>query len=42
VFETVKKFDGRDIGYVPIPQVKQIAGRAGRYGFENSIGEVTA
>ncbi|GBB92372.1 hypothetical protein RclHR1_00200005 [Rhizophagus clarus] len=42
VFETVKKYDGKDIVYVPIPQIKQIAGRAGRYGFENSIGEVTA
>ncbi|POG78025.1 P-loop containing nucleoside triphosphate hydrolase protein [Rhizophagus irregularis DAOM 181602=DAOM 197198] len=42
VFETVRKYDGKDIGYVPIPQIKQIAGRAGRYGFENSVGEVTA
>jgi ATP-dependent RNA helicase SUPV3L1/SUV3 len=42
VFETVKKFDGKEITYVSIPQIKQIAGRAGRYGFDNSVGEVTA
>ncbi|CAG8453736.1 13737_t:CDS:10 [Acaulospora colombiana] len=42
VFETVKKFDGTGIRYVPIPQIKQIAGRAGRFGTTNVTGEVTA
>ncbi|CAI2183490.1 16117_t:CDS:10, partial [Funneliformis geosporum] len=42
IFETVKKFDGKEIRYISIPQIKQIAGRAGRYGFDNPIGEVTA
>ncbi|CAG8714420.1 6329_t:CDS:2, partial [Acaulospora morrowiae] len=42
VFETVKKFDGIGIRHVPIPQIKQIAGRAGRFGTVNAVGEVTA
>ncbi|CAG8746194.1 14658_t:CDS:2, partial [Cetraspora pellucida] len=42
VFESVKKYDGIGIRHIPIPQIKQIAGRAGRFGTENTIGEVTA
>ncbi|KAF0425127.1 P-loop containing nucleoside triphosphate hydrolase protein [Gigaspora margarita] len=30
------------VRYIPIPQIKQIAGRAGRFGTENAVGEVTA
>ncbi|CAG8568500.1 40_t:CDS:10 [Cetraspora pellucida] len=41
VFESVKKYDGIGIRHIPIPQIKQIAGRAGRFGTENTIGEDT-
>ncbi|CAG8626965.1 3082_t:CDS:2 [Racocetra fulgida] len=39
VFESIKKYDGIGIRHIPIPQIKQIAGRAGRFGTENSVGE---
>ncbi|CAJ0860010.1 17952_t:CDS:2, partial [Entrophospora sp. SA101] len=42
VFETVRKFNGTDVRLVSPPQIKQIAGRAGRYGTTNAVGEVTA
>ncbi|RIB14503.1 P-loop containing nucleoside triphosphate hydrolase protein [Gigaspora rosea] len=42
VFESIKKYDGIGVRYIPIPQIKQIAGRAGRFGTENAVGEVTA
>ncbi len=31
IFETLEKFDGREVVTIPIPQIKQIAGRAGRF-----------
>ncbi|KAI8051836.1 P-loop containing nucleoside triphosphate hydrolase protein [Thamnidium elegans] len=41
VFTTVEKFNGKKFSYVSIPQLKQIAGRAGRFGTAYSEGEVT-
>jgi ATP-dependent RNA helicase SUPV3L1/SUV3 len=41
VFTTVEKFDGKNFRYVSIPQLKQIAGRAGRFGTAYNEGEVT-
>ncbi|KAF0391987.1 P-loop containing nucleoside triphosphate hydrolase protein [Gigaspora margarita] len=42
VFEPVKKYDEIGVRYIPIPKIKQIAGRASRFGTENAVGEVTA
>ncbi|PKA61403.1 antiviral helicase SKI2 [Apostasia shenzhenica] len=41
VFSTLRKFDGAYTRDLTIPEVKQIAGRAGRYGSKFPIGEVT-
>ncbi|CAO3632708.1 unnamed protein product [Mucor hiemalis] len=41
VFTTVEKYDGKSFRYVSIPQLKQIAGRAGRFGTAYNEGEVT-
>ncbi|KAI9355226.1 P-loop containing nucleoside triphosphate hydrolase protein [Pilaira anomala] len=41
VFTTVQKFNGKDFTYISIPQLKQIAGRAGRFGTAYSDGKVT-
>ncbi|CAH9105125.1 unnamed protein product [Cuscuta europaea] len=41
IFSTLKKFDGVDIRDLSVSEIKQIAGRAGRYGSEFPIGEVT-
>jgi ATP-dependent RNA helicase SUPV3L1/SUV3 len=41
VFTTVSKHDGKSFGYISIPQLKQIAGRAGRFGTAYDEGEVT-
>lgn len=41
IFSTLKKFDGISTRELSIPEIKQIAGRAGRYGSKFSIGEVT-
>ncbi|KAI8885700.1 hypothetical protein K501DRAFT_322263 [Backusella circina FSU 941] len=41
VFTTVEKHDGKSFGYISTPQLKQIAGRAGRFGTAYSEGEVT-
>eukprot|EP00898_Chlorokybus_atmophyticus_P005027 jgi/Chlat1/5525/Chrsp369S05340 len=41
IFYTVKKFNGVDMDYIPITQVKQIAGRAGRRGSEYEEGSAT-
>ncbi|KAI8136697.1 P-loop containing nucleoside triphosphate hydrolase protein [Fennellomyces sp. T-0311] len=41
VFSTIKKFDGMENRYISIPQLKQIGGRAGRFGTTYASGEVT-
>ncbi|KAI9291678.1 P-loop containing nucleoside triphosphate hydrolase protein [Neoconidiobolus thromboides FSU 785] len=42
VFDSLSKFDGTGIRKVKISQVKQIAGRAGRFGTHFANGEVTS
>ncbi|KAI8993246.1 P-loop containing nucleoside triphosphate hydrolase protein [Pilobolus umbonatus] len=42
IFSEIIKFNGRAMTYVSIPQLKQIAGRAGRFGTAYADGEVTA
>ncbi|KAI7904750.1 P-loop containing nucleoside triphosphate hydrolase protein [Cokeromyces recurvatus] len=41
VFSTVQKYDGNSFNYISVPQLKQIAGRAGRFGTAYDKGEVT-
>ncbi|CAN0857048.1 DExH-box ATP-dependent RNA helicase DExH16, mitochondrial [Linum grandiflorum] len=41
IFSTMKKFDGVEIRDLTVPEIKQIAGRAGRYGSKFPVGEVT-
>ncbi|KAI8646471.1 P-loop containing nucleoside triphosphate hydrolase protein [Parasitella parasitica] len=41
IFSTIQKFDGHGFSYVSTPQLKQIAGRAGRFNTAYSKGEVT-
>ncbi|KAF1805349.1 P-loop containing nucleoside triphosphate hydrolase protein [Mucor lusitanicus] len=41
IFSTIYKFDGTDFSYISIPQLKQIAGRAGRFNTAYAQGEVT-
>ncbi|KAE8728160.1 ATP-dependent RNA helicase SUV3 [Hibiscus syriacus] len=41
IFSTLKKFDGTEMRDLTIPEIKQIAGRAGRYGSKFPWGEVT-
>ncbi|XP_020519885.1 ATP-dependent RNA helicase SUV3, mitochondrial isoform X2 [Amborella trichopoda] len=41
IFSTMEKFDGVQIRELTVPEVKQIAGRAGRYGSKFPSGEVT-
>ncbi|XP_019708986.1 ATP-dependent RNA helicase SUV3, mitochondrial isoform X2 [Elaeis guineensis] len=41
IFSTLKKFDGVYTRELTVPEIKQIAGRAGRYGSKFPIGEVT-
>ena len=41
IFQTLKKFDGNGIRFLYPPEVKQIAGRAGRYGMGSAEGGVT-
>ncbi|ORX60477.1 P-loop containing nucleoside triphosphate hydrolase protein [Hesseltinella vesiculosa] len=41
IFSTVSKFNGSTHTHVPVPQIKQIAGRAGRFGTAYGSGEVT-
>ena len=41
MFHSLEKFDGEENSVINSSLVKQIAGRAGRYGTEYDIGEVT-
>ncbi|XP_051178349.1 ATP-dependent RNA helicase SUV3, mitochondrial [Lolium perenne] len=41
IFSTLKKFDGVCTRELTVPEIKQIAGRAGRYGSKFPVGEVT-
>ncbi|GJM96590.1 hypothetical protein PR202_ga13444 [Eleusine coracana subsp. coracana] len=41
IFSTMKKFDGFCFRELTVSEIKQIAGRAGRYGSKFPIGEVT-
>ncbi|KAI8065235.1 P-loop containing nucleoside triphosphate hydrolase protein [Gongronella butleri] len=41
IFSRTAKFDGKHFSSVPVPQIKQIAGRAGRFGTAFESGEVT-
>ncbi|XP_072973354.1 ATP-dependent RNA helicase SUV3, mitochondrial isoform X1 [Typha angustifolia] len=41
IFSTLKKFDGVYTRELTVPEIKQIAGRAGRYGSKFPVGEVT-
>lgn len=41
IFSTMEKFDGFEMRELTVPEIKQIAGRAGRYGSKFPIGEVT-
>ncbi|KAJ1699455.1 hypothetical protein LUZ63_007967 [Rhynchospora breviuscula] len=40
IFSTMKKFDGESTRNLTVPEIKQIAGRAGRYGSKFPVGEV--
>ncbi|KAM7280008.1 hypothetical protein ACFE04_007142 [Oxalis oulophora] len=41
IFSTMKKFDGFERRNLTVSEIKQIAGRAGRYGSKFPVGEVT-
>ncbi|KAL1808478.1 DExH-box ATP-dependent RNA helicase DExH16, mitochondrial [Daucus carota subsp. sativus] len=41
IFSTMKKFDGTEKRELTVSEIKQIAGRAGRYGSRFPVGEVT-
>ncbi|CAM0876200.1 unnamed protein product [Alopecurus aequalis] len=41
IFSKLKKFDGICTRELTVPEIKQIAGRAGRYGSKFPVGEVT-
>ncbi|CAM8986133.1 unnamed protein product [Rhodiola kirilowii] len=41
IFSTMEKFDGEEIRNLTVSEIKQIAGRAGRYGSKFPVGEVT-
>ncbi|KAL9237641.1 hypothetical protein vseg_012166 [Gypsophila vaccaria] len=41
IFSSLKKFDGVETRDLTVPEIKQIAGRAGRFGSKYPIGEVT-
>ncbi|CAK8539184.1 unnamed protein product [Lathyrus sativus] len=41
IFSTMQKFDGFEMRDLTVPEIKQIAGRAGRYGSNFPLGEVT-
>ncbi|KAM0007043.1 putative RNA helicase [Helianthus debilis subsp. tardiflorus] len=41
IFSEMEKFDGLEMRPLSVPEIKQIAGRAGRYGSKFPVGEVT-
>uniref|UniRef100_A0A803MQV1 RNA helicase n=1 Tax=Chenopodium quinoa TaxID=63459 RepID=A0A803MQV1_CHEQI len=41
IFSTLQKFDGQEMRDLTVPEIKQIAGRAGRFGSKYPVGEVT-
>lgn len=41
IFSTLQKFDGVEVRDLTVPEIKQIAGRAGRYKSNFPVGEVT-
>ncbi|KAK3829252.1 MAG: P-loop containing nucleoside triphosphate hydrolase protein [Benniella sp.] len=41
IFEAVRKFDGKAVRTLSLTQLKQIAGRAGRFGTEYAVGQAT-
>lgn len=41
IFSELEKFDGLEMRPLSVPEIKQIAGRAGRYGSKFPVGEVT-
>ncbi|KAH6757117.1 ATP-dependent RNA helicase [Perilla frutescens var. hirtella] len=41
IFSTLKKFDGTEVRDLTVSEIKQIAGRAGRYKSKYPVGEVT-
>ncbi|KAI7859278.1 P-loop containing nucleoside triphosphate hydrolase protein [Circinella umbellata] len=41
VFSTIRKYDGEGLRFISTPQLKQIGGRAGRFGTTYASGEVT-
>ncbi|CAH1416572.1 unnamed protein product [Lactuca virosa] len=41
IFSEMEKFDGFEMRPLSVPEIKQIAGRAGRYGSKFPVGEVT-
>lgn len=41
IFSRLEKFDGTEMRELSVPEIKQIAGRAGRYGSKYPVGEVT-
>ncbi|KAI1312235.1 hypothetical protein EDD11_003035 [Mortierella claussenii] len=41
IFEALEKFDGVNVRQLSLTQIKQIAGRAGRFGTEYAVGQAT-
>lgn len=41
IFEAVEKFDGNVVRSLSLTQLKQIAGRAGRFGTDYAVGQAT-
>ncbi|GFZ08879.1 ATP-dependent RNA helicase [Actinidia rufa] len=41
IFSTLEKYDGTEMRQLTVSEIKQIAGRAGRYGSKLPVGEVT-